>query len=52
MLFGGTMVEYKCSNCGRIITQDELGMKAKCPYCSNKLLIKLRTRIIKEVKAR
>lgn len=46
------MVEYKCSNCGKIITQDELGLKAKCPYCSNKILIKLRPKVVKEVKAR
>ncbi|AEH06264.1 DNA-directed RNA polymerase subunit P [Methanothermococcus okinawensis] len=46
------MAEYRCSNCGKIITQDELGMKAKCPYCSNKILIKLRPRVVKLVKAR
>ncbi|MBP2143165.1 DNA-directed RNA polymerase subunit P [Methanococcus voltae] len=46
------MVEYRCSNCQRIITIDDIGSKAKCPHCSNRVLIKLRPKIVKKVQAR
>ncbi|ABO35723.1 DNA-directed RNA polymerase subunit P [Methanococcus maripaludis] len=46
------MAEYRCSNCGKIVTLDEIGLKAKCPHCSNRVLIKLRPKIVKKVQAR
>ena len=46
------MAKYKCSRCGKIIYSDELSLKAKCPYCSNKILMKLRPKIVKKVMAR
>jgi len=46
------MVEYKCINCKKVVTLDEIGSKAKCPYCSSKILIKLRPKVVKLIKAR
>ncbi|HIP16962.1 MAG TPA: DNA-directed RNA polymerase subunit P [Methanothermococcus okinawensis] len=46
------MAEYKCSKCNRIIYSDELSLKAKCPHCSNKILIKLRPKVVKKIIAR
>jgi len=46
------MVEYKCLNCKKIIKFEELGNRARCPYCSYKILVKLRPDVVKHVKAR
>ncbi|WP_423793104.1 DNA-directed RNA polymerase subunit P [Methanocaldococcus indicus] len=46
------MVEYKCLKCKRVIKLEELGSRVRCPYCSNKILVKLRPKVVKVVKAR
>ncbi|HIP84272.1 MAG TPA: DNA-directed RNA polymerase subunit P [Methanothermococcus okinawensis] len=46
------MAEYRCLNCGKIIPASELNLKAKCPYCSHKILVKVRPKVVKKVIAR
>ncbi|GBF36981.1 MAG TPA: DNA-directed RNA polymerase subunit P [Methanothermococcus okinawensis] len=46
------MAEYKCLNCGKVIPSSELNLKAKCPHCSNKILVKVRPKVVKKVIAR
>ncbi|MBI4144869.1 DNA-directed RNA polymerase subunit P [Candidatus Woesearchaeota archaeon] len=37
------MVKYACFICGRKISEDLLGKRIRCPYCSSKMLYKPRT---------
>ncbi|MFT4313090.1 MAG: DNA-directed RNA polymerase subunit P [Candidatus Woesearchaeota archaeon] len=37
------MVEYKCFNCGKMVGQDYLRKKIRCPYCGSKILFKTRS---------
>jgi len=52
IILGMYMVEYKCLNCKKIIKFEELGNRARCPHCSYKILVKLRPKVVKHVKAR
>jgi len=52
LFLGMYMVEYKCLNCKKIIKFEELGNRARCPHCSYKILVKLRPKVVKHVKAR
>jgi DNA-directed RNA polymerase subunit RPC12/RpoP len=39
-------VLYKCANCGRLVSKDELEklkLGVRCPYCYSKILYKIRT---------
>jgi len=36
------MVQYKCFQCGKIIKEDYLKKKIRCPYCGSKILFKPR----------
>jgi len=44
------MANYKCFNCEKIIKEEYLKKKIRCPYCGSKILFKPRT-ISKKVKA-
>ncbi|MAG50444.1 DNA-directed RNA polymerase subunit P [archaeon] len=37
------MVTYKCFNCEKVVKQDYLKKKIRCPYCGSKILFKPRT---------
>lgn len=45
------MVEYKCFNCNRRVSDSYLRKKVRCPYCGSKILFKARS-VITKVKAR
>ncbi len=45
------MVEYKCFQCEKKVTQDYLRKKVRCPYCGSKMLFKPRL-VTTKVKAR
>ncbi|MDP7179976.1 MAG: DNA-directed RNA polymerase subunit P [Candidatus Woesearchaeota archaeon] len=45
------MVEYKCFECNKKVSQDYLRKKIRCPYCGSKMLFKPRTQVTK-IKAR
>jgi len=45
------MVQYKCFQCGKIVKQEYIKKKIRCPYCGSKILFKPRT-ISSTVKAR
>jgi DNA-directed RNA polymerase subunit RPC12/RpoP len=45
------MVEYRCFDCNKKVSQDYLRKKVRCPYCGSKMLFKPRTTTTK-VKAR
>jgi len=36
------MVQYKCFQCGKVIKEDYLKKKIRCPYCGSKILFKPR----------
>lgn len=36
--------EYKCFNCGKIISEDYIRKKVRCPYCGSKIIFKARTK--------
>jgi DNA-directed RNA polymerase subunit P len=46
------MVEYKCFGCGKTVEGDQSRRRVRCPYCSSKVLFKLRQPVKKLVKAR
>lgn len=35
--------EYKCFNCGKIISESYIKKKVRCPYCGSKIIFKART---------
>lgn len=37
------MVEYKCFTCGKVVSQDYVRKRVRCPYCGGKILYKPRT---------
>jgi len=37
------MVTYKCFNCEKVVKQEYLKKKIRCPYCGSKILFKPRT---------
>jgi len=37
------MVEYKCFNCGKNVSEDYIKRKVRCPYCGSKIIYKPRT---------
>jgi len=37
------MTTYKCFVCGKIIKQDYIRKRIRCPYCGSKILFKPRT---------
>jgi len=45
------MVKYKCFNCGKKISYDNIRKRIRCPYCGYKMLFKQRA-IVTKVKAR
>lgn len=45
------MVEYKCFYCNKVVAQDYLRKKVRCPFCGSKMLFKPRT-VPTKVKAR
>lgn len=44
-------MEYKCFNCGRIVTIEPGRKRIRCPYCGGKILYKQRS-VVTKVKAR
>ncbi len=44
------MSELKCFNCEKVVKQDYIKKKIRCPYCGSKVLFKPRT-VTKKVKA-
>ncbi len=45
------MVEYRCFDCNKKVSQDYLRKKVRCPYCGSKILFKPRN-VTTTVKAR
>ncbi len=45
------MVEYKCLDCGKTVSDNYTRKKIRCPYCGSKMLYKQRSTSTK-VKAR
>ncbi len=45
------MVEYKCFNCNKKVSEDFLRKRIRCPYCGSKIIFKQRTATTK-LKAR
>ncbi|QQG39063.1 MAG: DNA-directed RNA polymerase subunit P [Candidatus Woesearchaeota archaeon] len=45
------MVTYKCFDCDKVVTQEYIKKKIRCPYCGSKILFKPRLASTK-VKAR
>ena len=43
---------YKCMNCGKETTEEEMRKRIRCPFCGYRILVKNRTEVIKKVKAR
>ena len=43
---------YRCMNCGKKITQEDLKKRTRCPFCGYRILIKNRPEIVNKVKAR
>ncbi|MEA3399187.1 MAG: hypothetical protein U9R00_01590 [Patescibacteria group bacterium] len=36
--------EYKCFTCSKIINEDYIKKKVRCPYCGSKIIFKARTK--------
>jgi DNA-directed RNA polymerase subunit RPC12/RpoP len=45
------MVEYKCFDCGKTVSDDYIRKRVRCPYCGSKMLYKTRGTVTK-IKAR
>lgn len=45
------MVVYKCFNCEKVVKEDYIKKRIRCPYCGSKILYKPRVVNVK-VKAR
>jgi DNA-directed RNA polymerase subunit P len=45
------MVEYRCFECSKKVSQDYLRKKVRCPYCGSKILYKPR-KVSANIKAR
>jgi len=45
-------MEYICYSCGKIVTEEDIVKRVRCPYCGGKVLFKKRPEIVKKVKAR
>jgi len=45
------MVEYRCFDCNKKVSEDYLKKKIRCPYCGSKMLFKPRS-VVTIVKAR
>lgn len=45
------MMEYKCFDCAKKVSQDYVRKRVRCPYCGSKMLYKPRS-VITKVKAR
>jgi len=43
---------YKCLNCGKDVSLEELKKRVRCPYCGYRILLKKQTGIERKVKAR
>ena len=45
---------YSCIQCGKVVTYDQLSLmlEIKCPNCGYRVLRKVRSPIVKRVKAR
>ncbi len=44
------MTRYKCVRCGKIF-EAQLDGPVRCPYCSFRVIEKIRAEVIKEIKA-
>jgi len=42
---------YKCLNCGKEISNDEIKKRIRCPFCGYRILLKERSKIERKVKA-
>ncbi len=40
---------YKCLNCGKSISLEEVGKRIRCPYCGYRILMKERPKVVKKV---
>lgn len=45
------MVEYKCFQCNKTVSDTYIKKKVRCPYCGSRIIFKPRTAITK-IKAR
>ncbi|MCK4634861.1 MAG: DNA-directed RNA polymerase subunit P [Candidatus Aenigmarchaeota archaeon] len=43
---------YKCMNCEKSVTQEDLKKRIRCPFCGYRIIVKNRPEIIKKVEAR
>ena len=43
---------YKCFNCGKEIDAKGIERRVICPYCSSRIIKKVRPAVIKKIKAR
>lgn len=43
---------YKCMNCGKELSEEDLKKRIRCSYCGYRILLKKRPEIVKKVKAR
>ncbi|HLC73787.1 MAG TPA: DNA-directed RNA polymerase subunit P [Candidatus Nanoarchaeia archaeon] len=41
------MVTYKCFNCNKIVSEDYVQKRVRCPYCGSKILFKPRVTNVK-----
>ncbi|MBR9678431.1 MAG: DNA-directed RNA polymerase subunit P [Nanoarchaeota archaeon] len=46
------MMEYTCFNCRKIIEFEKKLRKIRCPWCGGKILMKIKPKIVKKIKAR
>ncbi len=46
------MGNYRCLKCGKVVQVDLRYEKVRCPFCGNKVLVKVRPPVIKRLKAR
>ncbi|MBI4440321.1 DNA-directed RNA polymerase subunit P [Candidatus Woesearchaeota archaeon] len=45
------MMEYKCFECNKKVSQDYVKKRVRCPYCGSKMLFKPRS-VMTKIKAR
>lgn len=43
---------YKCMNCGKEVSKEDLKKRIRCPFCGYRILLKKRPEIVRKVKGR
>ena len=42
---------YKCMNCEKKITDEDIRKRIRCPFCGYRIIVKNRPEVVKKVKA-